>query len=74
METVKIQNGRVICLDDKAFVRLLKTDVADVLLRKMRRDKARGRGRQKSVGLDAPTEKWPLAPKNVNDDKPEGAQ
>ena len=31
-----------------------------------------GRGRQKSGALDAPTEKGPLAPKNVNFDESKG--
>jgi hypothetical protein len=72
MGEVKMRNGGVSGLDDEAFVRLLKTDVADVLARRMRRDKAKGRGGRKFGGSGAETEKVSPAHKNVNDDNLKG--
>jgi hypothetical protein len=45
-----------------------------VMDRFMPQARARGRGRQKSGGLDAPTEQGPIAHKNVNNNKPEGGK
>ena len=69
-----MRNSWLLGFDEHALVASFETEMADVLARRMRRDKAKGRGGRKFGGLGAETEKGNIRHKKVADDKTKGGQ